>query len=78
MPFHEAESKTLTPGGTRTSRSCPSSTVKDSCTRPVPSCGSTLVPGGASSPSRPTWPSEVASSSAGSENSWPPGRGEVT
>ena len=66
MPFHEAESKTLTPGGTRTSRSWPSVTVKDSCTRPVPSCGSTDAPGGASRPSRATGSSEVASSWASS------------
>jgi hypothetical protein len=43
MPFHDAESKTVTPGGTRTWRctvraGSGSCTVKDSSTRPVPSC----------------------------------------
>ena len=56
MPFHDAESKTLTPGGTRTARwvggASLSSTVNDSCTRPVPSWTAGSAPGGAISPSR--------------------------
>jgi hypothetical protein len=69
MPFHDAESNTLTPGGTRTVRSWPSATENDSCTRPVPSWVPGTAPGAVSRPSRPTDSSEVASSAAGSENS---------
>ena len=56
MPFHDAESKTLTPGGTRTVRCAGgaslSSTVNASWTRPVPSCATGSAPGGAIRPSR--------------------------
>ena len=56
MPFHDAESKTLTPGGTRTclwaGGASLSSTVKDSWTRPVPSCAAGSAPDGAIRPSR--------------------------
>ena len=59
MPFHDAESKTVTPGGTRTSRctvraGSVSSTVNDSDTRPVPSCGAGSAPRVGSRPSRRT------------------------
>ncbi len=48
MPFHDAESKTVTPGGTRTARAVAgaslSSTVKARSTRPVPSWTGTSAP----------------------------------
>ena len=56
MPFHDAESKTVTPGGTRTffwaGGASLSSTVKDRSTRPVPSCSTAPAPEVAISPSR--------------------------
>ena len=71
MPFHDAESKTVTPGGTRTARfvggaPAASSTVKESSTRPVPSWGAgAWRPGSASSPSRRTPSSEKPSPETG-------------
>ncbi len=56
MPFHDAESKTVTPGGTRTERvdDGPSlaSTVNARSTRPAPSCSTSAPPDGVMSPSR--------------------------
>ena len=56
MPFHDAESKTVTPGGTRTVRldGGPSlaSTVNARSTRPAPSCSASAPPEGVISPSR--------------------------
>ena len=61
MPFHDAASKTVTPGGTRTPRwvggtAAPSSarlwTVKARSTRPVPSCVAGSAPGRSIRPSR--------------------------
>ena len=67
MPFHDAASKTVTPGGTRTSRSAggtsaPSSalvmTVNARSTRPVPSWAAGSTPGLSMRPSRATSASE--------------------
>ena len=63
MPFHDAESKTVTPGGTRTPRrvgaeSGPVSTLKEMSTRPVPSWVAWSEPDGSIRPSRPTPASE--------------------
>ena len=71
MPFHDAESKTLTPGGTRTWRwvggASLSSTVNDSWTRPVPSWAAGSAPDGVISPSRRISSSEKGCSSSGVE-----------
>ena len=67
IPFHDAASKTVTPGGTRTPRCVgalpgASATVNARSTRPVPSCGVRAVAGGWSSPSRRTSSSEKGGS----------------
>src|SRR6478609_3839669 len=74
MPFHDAASKTVTPGGTRTLRcaggtSAPPSalacTVKDRSTRPVPSCWAGSTPGLSIRPSRATSAIEKSGPSGG-------------
>src|SRR6478609_7581319 len=74
MPFHDAASKTVTPGGTRTSRSAggtsaPSSalvmTVNARATRPVPSWAAGSTPGLSMRPSRATSASEKSGPSGG-------------
>ena len=82
MPFHDAASKTVTPGGTRTSRSAggtsaPSSavvmTVNARPTRPVPSWAAGSTPGLSMRPSRATSASEKSGpSGVGSRCARPP------